>query len=134
MSRLFVIGLDCAEPSLVFDRWRQDLPNLRALMDAGVYGALRSTVPPITVPAWSSMLTGKDPGELGFYGFRNRADYSYHQMSIATSTAVKHARIWGRASAAGKKVVVVNVPQTYPPRPLAGYLVTSFLTPSPFIE
>jgi predicted AlkP superfamily phosphohydrolase/phosphomutase len=134
VDRLFVIGLDCAEPSLVFDRWKEDLPNLRGLMDAGVYGPLESTVPPITVPAWSCMLTGKDPGELGFYGFRNRADHSYHQMGIATSAAVKHARIWGRASAAGKRVVVVNVPQTYPPRPLNGYLVSSFLTPSTFSE
>lgn len=73
-QRLFVIGLDCAEPSLVFDRWREELPHLRQLMEAGTYGGLESTIPPITVPAWTRMLTGKDPGELGFYGFRNRAD------------------------------------------------------------
>jgi len=132
--RLLVIGLDCAEPSLVFDRWREELPHLNQLMEAGTYGELESTIPPITVPAWTSMLTGKDPGELGFYGFRNRADYSYDQMSIASSAAVKRARVWGRASASGKRVVVVGVPQTYPPRPLNGYLVTSFLTPSTFSQ
>jgi len=130
VPRLFVIGLDCAEPSLVFDLWREELPHLRQLMEGGTYGELESTVPPITVPAWTSMLTGKDPGELGFYGFRNRADYSYDEMSIATSAAVKHVRVWDRASASGKRVVVVGVPQTYPPRPLNGYLVTCFLTPS----
>jgi len=134
VNRLFIIGLDCAEPSLVFDRWREGLPHLSQLMEAGTYGELESTVPPITVPAWTCMLSGKDPGELGFYGFRNRADYSYDQMSIATSAAVKYARVWGRASASGKRVVVVNVPQTYPPRPLNGYLVTSFLTPSTFSQ
>jgi predicted AlkP superfamily phosphohydrolase/phosphomutase len=134
MNRLFVIGLDCADPTLVFDRWPEELPHLRQLMAAGTYGELESTTPPITVPAWSCMLTGRDPGELGFYGFRNRADYSYDQMSIANSAAVKHARVWGRASASGKQVVVVNVPQTYPPRPLNGSLVTSFLTPSTFSE
>ena len=134
MNRLFVIGLDCADPTLVFDRWAEELPHLRQLMAAGTYGELESTTPPITVPAWSCMLTGRDPGELGFYGFRNRADYSYDQMSIANSAAVKHPRVWGRASASGKQVVVVNVPQTYPPRPLNGSLVTSFLTPSTFSE
>ena len=134
MDRLFVIGLDCAEPSLVFNRWREELPHLRRLMETGSYGELESTIPPITVPAWTCMLTGKDPGELGFYGFRNRADYSYHQMSIATSAAVKRPRVWGRASASGKQVVVVGVPQTYPPRPLNGCLVTSFLTPSTFSQ
>ena len=131
-QKLFVIGLDCAEPSLVFDRWREELPHLSQLMETGTFGELESTIPPITVPAWTCMLTGKDPGELGFYGFRNRADYSYDQMNIATSAAVKHTRVWDRASAAGKRVVVIGVPQTYPPRPLNGYLVTSFLTPSTF--
>jgi len=110
--RLFVIGLDCAEPSLVFDHWANDLPHMKKLMEAGTYGELESTIPPITVPAWTCMLTGKDPGELGFYGFHNRADYSYEQMSIATSAAVKHTRVWGRASASGQRVVVVGVPQT----------------------
>jgi len=131
-QKLFVIGLDCAEPSLVFDRWREELPHLSQLMETGTFGELESTIPPITVPAWTCMLTGKDPGELGFYGFRNRADYSYDQMNIATSAAVKHTRVWDRASAEGKRVVVIGVPQTYPPRPLNGYLVTSFLTPSTF--
>jgi len=133
-NKLFVIGLDCAEPSLVFDRWADELPNLKKLMDTGTYGELESTIPPITVPAWTCMLTGKDPGELGFYGFRNRADYSYDQMSIATSAAIKYPRVWGWASAAGKRVIVVGVPQTYPPRPVNGILVTSFLTPSTLSE
>jgi len=133
-QKLFVIGLDCAEPSLVFDRWREELPHLSQLMETGTFGELESTIPPITVPAWTCMLTGKDPGELGFYGFRNRADYSYDQMNIATSAAVKHTRVWDRASTAGKRVVVIGVPQTYPPRPLNGYLVTSFLTPSTFSQ
>ena len=134
MNRLFVIGLDCAEPSLVFDRWREELPHLGHLMEAGTYGELESTIPPITVPAWSCMLTGRDPGELGFYGFRNRANYSYEQMSIATSAAVKHPRVWDRASDSGQQVVVIGVPQTYPPHPLNGSLVTSFLTPSTFSQ
>ncbi|HLK55816.1 MAG TPA: alkaline phosphatase family protein, partial [Chthonomonadaceae bacterium] len=47
-----MIGLDCAAPELVFDRWRDRLPNLRRIMAAGLYGPLESTVPPITVPAW----------------------------------------------------------------------------------
>ena len=53
-----MIGLDCAEPTLVFDRWRDLLPNLRHLMEGGVYGELTSTIPAITVPAWASMLSG----------------------------------------------------------------------------
>ena len=128
--RLFVIGLDCAEPSLVFERWRDQLPTLSRLMEQGTYGRLESCHPPITVPAWSCMLSGRDPGQLGIYGFRNRADYSYHAMFIATSNAVKVDRVWDVLGRAGKRSILVGVPQTYPVRPVHGHLISSFLTPS----
>jgi predicted AlkP superfamily phosphohydrolase/phosphomutase len=128
--KVFVIGLDCGEPTLVFDRWRQHLPNLSRLMDAGSYGELTSTVPAITVPAWASMLSSKDPGQLGFYGFRNRADHTYENMSIATSKTIKVDRVWDILSRAGRRVAVAGVPQTYPVTPVNGCLVSSFLTPS----
>ncbi len=128
--KVFVIGLDCAEPSLVFDRWRDHLPNLRRLMEGGTYGELTSTIPAITVPAWASMLSSRDPGQLGFYGFRNRADYSYERMNIATAAAIKDDRVWDILSRQGRQVVVVAVPQTYPVRPVNGYLISCFLTPS----
>jgi len=128
--KVFVVGLDCGDPVLVFDRWRDELPNFRRLMDGGAYGPLSSCTPCITVPAWSSMTSSKDPGVLGFYGFRNRADYSYENMNIATGSAVKEPRVWELLGQAGKQVVVVGVPQTYPVKPVNGYLVSSFLTPT----
>lgn len=128
--KVLVIGLDCAEPSLVFDRWRDELPNLSRLMSGGVYGQLESCIPAITVPAWSVMMSSKDPGQLGIYGFRNRADYSYDKMTIATGSAVKEDRVWDILSRAGKNVVVVGVPGTYPPRPVNGAMVGCFLTPN----
>ena len=89
--KVFVIGLDCAAPELVFERWRDLLPNLNRLMSRGVYGNLASCTPAITVPAWSVMTSSKDPGTLGIYGFRNRADWSYDKMSIATGSAAPGA-------------------------------------------
>jgi predicted AlkP superfamily phosphohydrolase/phosphomutase len=128
--KVLIIGLDCAEPSLVFDQWRDDLPTFHRLMENGAYGLLTSSIPCITVPAWSSMLSSKDPGTLGFYGFRNRADYSYDNMSIATGTAVKEKRVWDYLGEAGKQSIVVGVPQTYPVKPINGHLISSFLTPT----
>lgn len=128
--KVFAVGLDCGDPVLVFERWRDELPNFRQLMESGAYGPLSSCTPCITVPAWSSMVSGKDPGVLGFYGFRNRADYSYENMSIATGSAVKEPRVWELLGDAGKQVIVVGVPQTYPVKPVNGYLISSFLTPS----
>jgi len=128
--KVFVIGMDCMAPQLVFEQWRDDLPHLKKLMDQGLWGEIESTIPPITVPAWSSMMSSKDPGELGFYGFRNRADYSYDRMYIATSKEVKEDRVWDILSRDAKQVILVGVPQTYPPSPVYGQMVTSFLTPS----
>jgi predicted AlkP superfamily phosphohydrolase/phosphomutase len=124
-----IIGLDCAPPELVFDRWVGDLKNLGQLMKEGIYGELESTIPPITVPAWTSMMTGKSPGTLGFYGFRNRANYSYDGMVFANSQYVKEETVWDILSRERKRSVVIGVPQTYPPKPLNGCLITSFLTP-----
>ncbi len=128
MKKLFVIGLDCAEPTLVFERWKKDLPNLSYLFENGIYGKLKSTIPPITVPAWTSMLCGKDPGTLGIYGFRNRKEKSY-DLYIPNSTHIKEKRVWEILSDAGYKVVLLGVPQTYPPKKINGIMVSSFLTP-----
>ena len=129
--RVAVIGLDCAEPSLVFDRWIDDLPHIRSLVERGVWGRLRSVDPPITVPAWSCMMTSLDPGDLGIYGFRNRTDHSYDRQFVADSRAVPVERLWDHLSRAGKHVTILGVPGTYPPAPVAGELVSCFLTPDP---
>lgn len=130
MSRkVCVIGLDCAAPELVFDRWREDLPHLKRLMARGVYGLLESTTPPITVPAWMSMVTGKDPGTLGVYGFRNRRDHSYDGLAFASSKMIHEPTLWDVLAEQGRRTIAVGVPLTYPPRPINGLLVTDFLAP-----
>jgi predicted AlkP superfamily phosphohydrolase/phosphomutase len=130
-GRVLVIGLDCAEPSLVFDRWRMELPHLNALMSAGWWGELESCIPCITVPAWACMTSGRDPGELGIYGFRNRPDRSYTEMVTADARAVREPRIWDLVSEQGRPVVVVGVPPSYPPPRVEGVLVSCFLAPEP---
>lgn len=132
-KRVLVIGLDCATPQFVFGGCPGiepfELPNLRRLMAAGCWGPLRSCDPPITVPAWACMTSGKDPGVLGCYGFRNRKDYSYAGMKTANASAIRERRLWDLLSRAGKKVVVLGVPQTYPPPAVNGWLVADFLAP-----
>jgi predicted AlkP superfamily phosphohydrolase/phosphomutase len=129
MSRVLVIGLDCAAPQLVFERWLAELPTLRGLIERGRHGVLRSCDPPITVPAWSVMASSRDPGALGIYGFRNRSDHSYGALTMADSRAVKLPRVWDIASAHDRHVVVLGVPGTYPPKRVNGVMVSCFLTP-----
>ena len=128
-GRVLVIGLDCADPRLVFNEFREVMPNLSMLMDAGFYAPMRSTDPPITVPAWTSMMTSKDPGQLGFYGFRNRSDYSYDGLAFANSALIKEPTLWDILGAAGKRSILIGIPQTYPPKPINGLMVCDFLTP-----
>ena len=128
-SRALVIGLDCAPPQLVFDRWLDELPALRGLTERGSFGVLRSCDPPITVPAWSVMTSSRNPGVLGFYGFRNRRDHSYDGLAFANSRSVKVPRVWDILSERGRDVQVLGVPQTYPVSEVNGVMVSCFLTP-----
>ena len=129
-AKLLIIGLDCMAPALVFDQWRQELPHLSGLLGTGSYGKLESCIPAITVPAWSCMMSGRDPGELGIYGFRNRRSRDYQKMAIADGKAVKVPRLWDLLGDAGWQVAVLSVPGTSPPYPVNGSLVSCFLTPN----
>lgn len=128
-KRVMIIGWDCAAPELVFDAFKDDMPNTQRLMQEGIYGHLESTIPPITVPAWMCMMTSRDPGELGIYGFRNRNDYSYDALTIANANTIKVPTLWELLGQQQKRSVVLGVPLTYPVKPFPGWMVTSFLTP-----
>ena len=102
-GRVAVIGLDCATPQLLFEEFAGEMPHLAQLLARAQWGPLRSTDPPITVPAWSCMMSGRSPGELGIYGFRNRADHGYERLSVATSEHVRVPRLWDLLDAAGRR-------------------------------
>jgi len=127
--RVAVIGLDCGTPQLLFRDLQHEIPNIRALMDRGMHGELASITPPITVPAWACSMTGKTPGQLGIYGFRNRKDSTYGGLSIATSDKVTEPAVWDELGKRGLKSLLIGVPPGYPPRPLEGWRISCFLTP-----
>lgn len=129
-QRVLLLGLDCASPQLVFQKFRDDLPTLSALMNKGTWGILNSSTPCITVPAWSSMTSSRDPGVLGIYGFRNRSAYDYESLYVADGRAVNEKRIWDYVGDSGKQSLVMNIPQTYPVKAINGHLVSGFLTPN----
>jgi predicted AlkP superfamily phosphohydrolase/phosphomutase len=129
MDRLIIIGLDCFTPQWALESWLNEMPNLKALVNQGVGARLRSTTPPITVPAWSAMMTSKDPGMLGVYGFRNRASYEYDALKVANATAITARTVWNYLSRNRLRSLVMGVPQTYPPKPLNGMMVSGFMAP-----
>ncbi len=125
--KICVLGLDCAAPEILLGN--PDLPHLRALMQRGAWGRLESVIPPITVPAWMCLSTSQDPGSLGVYGFRNRANHTYSGLTITDSTSIQAPAVWDYLAEQGKKSIIVGVPPGFPPRKINGISVGCFLTP-----
>lgn len=132
--KVIVLGLDSVPASLLFDKFKDELPNLRSLMDAGAHGVLWSCDPPITIPAWMVMMTSKSPGRLGMYGFRHRRNNSYTDISLPTTASVHEPTVWDIAGARGKHVTIIAVPPSYPPRRVNGEMVGCFMTPDTSVE
>ena len=128
--KFLVIGLDCASPQLVFEDFKNSLPNLTSLIQKSVYGRLRSSTPPITIPAWMVMFTGKSPGKLGLYGFRHRKGNSYTDIWISNPRNIKEPKVWDIISNTGSEICLFAIPPNYPPIRVNGYSVGCFLTPS----
>ncbi|MFX0036798.1 MAG: alkaline phosphatase family protein [Candidatus Hermodarchaeota archaeon] len=128
-KRLIVIGLDCATPKAIFEDFLEHCPNIKRMIKHGVYGKLRSCHPPITIPAWMVMSTGKKAGKLGLYGFRHRKNNSYDDFWITNSYKIKEPKIWEIIAEKGLKSCILGIPPTYPVNPINGYLVSGFITP-----
>jgi predicted AlkP superfamily phosphohydrolase/phosphomutase len=128
-EKVFILGLDGASPEVIeslIDLGQ--LPAFEKLKKDGVMGKLRTTIPPITGSAWSSFMTGKNPGKHGIFDFITRKEGTYHLAPI-NSNLREGRSFWSRASDAGKKVCIINVPITYPPEKVNGVMVSGMLTP-----
>jgi predicted AlkP superfamily phosphohydrolase/phosphomutase len=136
-QKIFVIGWDSATWDLIRP-WidQEKLPNLAKLIDQGVSGPLESVLPPITPPAWTSFMTGKNPGKHGIFHFVEPRPGRY-TMTWANAGSRKATTIWRLLSDAGWRVGTVNVPFTYPPEKIQGFQISGMDTPSeksPFIH
>lgn len=127
--RLVVIGLDGAVPAFVFDRFRSALPALSALAATAITGELESTIPATTLPAWPCMFSGRDPGEIGIYGARQRFAPNYAVPPPVTSRLAPSSTLWDAVGQAGESSIVIGAPPGYPPRPLRGVAVSCAVTP-----
>jgi predicted AlkP superfamily phosphohydrolase/phosphomutase len=127
--RVFVVAWDGATLDLLAPWCEQGrLPTLMRLMIEGAHGELASTYPPLTGPAWSSFMTGKSPGNHGVLEFFHRKHGSYGQV-LNDPSSIDGKTLWRLLSDAGRKVGIMNVPLTYPPEAVNGFLISGLLTP-----
>lgn len=127
--KVMVIGIDGATFDLI-KPWAEQgrLPNFKSLLDSGIHGELRSTVPPVTAPAWTSFMTGKNPGKHGLFHFIEPQPGSYEiRYTNARSRLAK--TIWQILGESGLRVGVMNVPMTYPPEPVNGFMISGMDAP-----
>jgi len=137
VPKVVVIGLDAATWTVIRPMMAEGkMPNLAKLMKAGVSGTLESILPPITPPAWTSFMTGKNPGKHGIFHFVE-TEHGGYAMNYANATSRRSPTVWKLLNNAGYSVGTMNIPFTYPPEPLNGFQISGMDTPSetsPFIH
>lgn len=125
---LYIIGLDGATWDLLHPLLATGaMPKLQALIHSGVASALDSTWPPVTALAWPTCYTGQNAGKHSVFSFV-QLDASGRER-VVDGRAVAAPALWEWVSAAGLRVGVMGVPVTYPARPVAGFMISDFLTP-----
>lgn len=129
-KRVLVIGLDGATFDLI-KPWAAAgyLPTLKRLLDNGAHGSLRSTVPPMTGPAWTSFATGVNPGKHRLYDWIARERDSYRFLPV-TAADCRAPTLYSLLGQLERRVCVLNVPMTYPPLPVNGVQVSGMPAPS----
>ncbi len=130
--RLLVIGLDGATFDIVRPMVaRGELPVLAGLMQNGACGPLRSTIPPVSAPAWSTFMTGLNPGKHGIFQWRtyDPTRYTCLDERLMTSAGLQGRTFWDVLGQAGYRVAAITVPMTYPAWPVNGFLLSGYPCP-----
>lgn len=129
IKKLAVIGLDGATFDLI-DPWveRGELPVFERLLSQSAFGRLRSTIHPLSPQAWSTFMTGQNAGKHGLYDFLVKKPGTY-QFALTHGGTRQGASLWKILSEADHRVVVANVPFTYPPEEVNGAMISGFDAP-----
>jgi len=129
VSKVFIISLDGATFDVLRPLMDQGyMPNLARLSQEGIAAGLESVIPWVTAPAWTSFMTGKNPDKHGVFDF-TRFEEDTYRWQVNNSTSIQSKTIWQLLSEQGKRVIVLNLPYTYPPYPVNGVMVSGWDAP-----
>ncbi|MBI5566312.1 MAG: alkaline phosphatase family protein [Chloroflexi bacterium] len=129
-TRVLIIGLDAATFDLI-EPWAAQgyLPNMAKLMAEGARGRLASTIQPTTAPAWVTFMTGMNQGKHGLYDFVRRKPGKY-SLDVTNSSHIAAPLMFETLSRLGRRVISINVPYSYPPRPVNGIMIGGPFAPA----
>ncbi len=127
--RTLLIGLDGATFTILDPLMEEGvMPFLEQFIAGGVRATLHSVVPPLTPPAWTTVMTGRSPGNHGvfdFFRFEFKRDGRY--IRVVDARDVSCETIWSMVSRQGLKATALNFPLTSPPVPISGYLLPGWV-------
>jgi predicted AlkP superfamily phosphohydrolase/phosphomutase len=126
--RTFLIGLDGATFTTLDPLMQHGvMPFLRSFLDRGARAGLRTIIPALTPPAWTSLMTGKKPGEHGVFDFFRMDSPDSRHIRFFTSQDVQSDTIWSLASDAGLRVTSLNYPAMFPAPRIRGNVVPGWI-------
>ncbi len=109
-------------------RQRGLMPNLDALLGSAASGTLRSTIPPVTTAAWTTMMTGCGPARHGVFDHRYY-DAAEGRMKVNHSGRIRVPTVWHQLTGTGYSIVCLNLPGLYPPLSVRGIVVSGMDAP-----
>lgn len=127
-TRVMLIGIDGATFTLLDPFMQQGtMPFLKSFIAGGTRAYLDSVIPPLTPPAWVTLMTGRSPGNHGILDFFTPAEPGSLHLRTPTSHHVTAEYVWQIASRAGHSVTALNYPYMTPPRPINGYSMSGWI-------
>jgi predicted AlkP superfamily phosphohydrolase/phosphomutase len=127
LKKVAVLGLDGVPYSLLTGLFEAGvMPNLAATAREGIFAKMQTCLPAVSSAAWASFMTGKNPGHHGIFGFTDLAENEI-SLRLPSFDDIRQPVVWNMVR--GKTTVVVNLPFTYPARPLNGVLISGFVAP-----
>ncbi|TVM04329.1 MAG: hypothetical protein CV087_00080 [Candidatus Brocadia sp. WS118] len=131
-KKVMVIGIDGGTFAVILPLIKKGkLPHLAKLINTGAWGELKSSIPPVTPPAWVSFMTGQGPGKHGIYNFTSHTfDLTQEfDRNLVSSKSIKTQTLWHILGDQGKKMLLVNIPTTYPAFKINGIMISGLLAP-----
>lgn len=127
-AKTLLIGLDGATFTLL-DPFMQDgvMPFLKSLVQRGVRAELRSVIPPLTPPAWTTVLTGRPPGQHGIFDFFQADAPGSTSIRLATSGDIRVDHVATLVNRHGRRATVANFPVHFPPPAIDGAVIAGWM-------
>lgn len=126
-NKIAFVGLDGVPYSLLEKFFKSGvMPNLQKITYNGIFRRMRSSIPPISSVAWTSFMTGAGPGDHGIFGFTDVTSDEI-KLRLPSFDDIKSPVLWNKYPE--KRSIIINLPFTYPARPLNGALIAGFVSP-----